>query len=171
MAKKKGISRRTFVAGAAAAGAAVAGSTLLAACKTTGGSGGGGGEKPVDAFKYYVNEPAYLDPYNLQESEGTQVSSQLFDSLVEYDYRTEKLLPAAAESWVVNDDGTVFTFTLRANAKFHNGDELKAEDVQHAPQRLFAHGHGYGGPGVKGLHAPDKAVGGVHRDAANGVVS
>jgi peptide/nickel transport system substrate-binding protein len=37
--------------------------------------------------------------------------------------------PELAESFEVNDDGTEWTFHLRQGVLFHNGDELKAEDV------------------------------------------
>ncbi len=38
-------------------------------------------------------------------------------------------VPELAESFEVNEDGTVWTFKLREGVLFHNGDELKAEDV------------------------------------------
>lgn len=131
--ERKTLSRRTFVAGAALAGAAVAGASLLAGCADD--------KKPADGkaggtFKYYISEPAFIDPYNLQESEGTQAIAQVFDSLVEYDYRTEELKPAAAASYEVNDDATVFTFKLREGAKFHNGDPVTAADFKRAFERL-----------------------------------
>ncbi|MDR0346869.1 MAG: peptide ABC transporter substrate-binding protein [Coriobacteriales bacterium] len=122
------ISRRGFVAGAAAAGVLAAGSSMLTGC-------GGGGEAG-GTFRYYINEPAWIDPYNLQESEGTAVTSNIFDSLLEYDYRTEKLNPAAAESWEVSDDATVFTFKLRSAATFHNGDPVTAKDFKFAWERI-----------------------------------
>ena len=126
MKERKGISRRTFVIGAAVAGTAVAGSSLLAACKAS----------RRNNFQFYVNEPAYIDPYNLQESEGTKVGSQLFDSLLDYDYKTEKLVPAAAESWTVSPDATVFTFKLREGATFHNGDPVTAADFKRGWERI-----------------------------------
>jgi hypothetical protein len=43
-----------------------------------------GGDEPVEGgtFNVYIAEPAFIDPVNLQESEGIQVGNQLFDSLV-----------------------------------------------------------------------------------------
>lgn len=126
--EKRKLTRRTFVAGVAVAGAAVAGSSLLSGCKEKVQTGG--------TAQYYINSPAFIDPYNLQESEGTQVSSQLFDSLLEYDYRTEKLLPAAAASYEINENATVFTFHLREGAKFHNGDPVTAADFKRGWERI-----------------------------------
>jgi peptide/nickel transport system substrate-binding protein/oligopeptide transport system substrate-binding protein len=140
------ITRRGFVSTAATAGATLAGASLLAGCgkdNNSGGGGGGntgggggGGSKEGGTFRYYVNEPAWIDPYNLQESEGTAITSNIFDSLLEYDYRREELKPAAAESWEVSDDATVFTFKLRAGATFHNGDPVTAKDFKYAWERI-----------------------------------
>ena len=113
----------------------------VAAC---GGEEGGtgtslaGGEKPVSGgtFKIYIGEPAFIDPVNLQESEGTQVGNQLFDSLTMFDYKTGNLLPAAAEKWEANADATVWTFHLVKDAKFHNGRKVTAADFKYAWERI-----------------------------------
>ncbi|MDR2957103.1 MAG: peptide ABC transporter substrate-binding protein [Coriobacteriales bacterium] len=125
--EKKQLTRRTFVAGAAVAGAAVAGASLLTGCKKAQAGG---------IFKYYVNEPSYIDVYNLQESEGTQVSSQIFDGLVDFDFKKEAIVPAAASKWEVSADATVFTFHLRQGATFHNGDPVTAADFKRGFERI-----------------------------------
>ena len=43
--------------------------------------------------------------------------------------------PGLAESWQVSADGRVYDFTLRKNAKFHNGDPVTAEDVKFSFER------------------------------------
>lgn len=128
-----GVTRRTFVKGGLAASALAA----LAACKnepastgdtdTTATSGG--------TFKFYINDPVAIDPYNLQESEGTQVGHILFDSLVGYDWDTGEYYPKACEKWEVSEDGTEFTFTLK-DATFHNGDPVNSEAFKRGWQRL-----------------------------------
>ena len=62
----------------------------------------GGGE-----FRAYIQEPVSLDPPNCYESEGIQVSRQIFDGLVEYDPNTGEIFPAMAETWDISDDGLV----------------------------------------------------------------
>ncbi|MGE5374090.1 MAG: peptide ABC transporter substrate-binding protein, partial [Bacteroidota bacterium] len=45
------------------------------------------------------------------------------------------LVPDLAESWEVSADGTVYTFHLRQNAKFHNGKPVTAQDVIYSWER------------------------------------
>lgn len=111
--------------------------------ESTGGedSGDGGGEEASDVtkggtFNFYISEPAFIDPYNLQESEGTQVGQAVFDSLVTFDPVTSEILPAAAESWESNEDATVWTFKLVDGATFHNGDPVTAADFKYAWERI-----------------------------------
>ena len=130
-----GVTRRTFVKGGLAASALAA----LAACgKNTPSNSGDSTVKATDGgtFKYYISDPVAIDPYNLQESEGTQVAKCLFDSLTKYNYDTKELEPAAAESWESNDDATQWTFHIRKDCKFHNGDTVKAEDFKRGFERI-----------------------------------
>ncbi|MFG3594627.1 ABC transporter substrate-binding protein [Bradyrhizobium sp. RDI18] len=46
------------------------------------------------------------------------------------------LKPCLATSWKPNQDGTVWTFTLRKGVKFHSGGEMKADDVVATIDRL-----------------------------------
>ncbi len=108
------------------------------ACTTTGTTEGEGGDeaKKGGTFKFYIAEPAFIDPVNLQESEGTQVGQAVFDSLVAFDPLTSEIEPAAAESWEPNEDASVWTFHLVEGAKFHNGDPVTAEDFKYAWERI-----------------------------------
>ncbi len=131
------VSRRTFVQGGLAASALAA----LAACKNNSSSASSSSTTSSDTastggtFKFYISDPVAIDPYNLQESEGTQVGHVLFNSLVSYDWKHSEVVPLAAESWTVNDDATVFTFTLK-EAKFHNGDAVDAASFKRGWERL-----------------------------------
>src|SRR5215813_9623779 len=53
--------------------------------------------------------------------------------------------PALAESWTVSKDATTYTFTLRKNARFHDGSPVTAEDVKFSFDR-------YKGASAKLLH-------------------
>jgi peptide/nickel transport system substrate-binding protein len=52
--------------------------------------------------------------------------------------------PWLAKSWEISADGLTYTFNLIHGVKFHNGDELTADDVVFSLQRIIAIGEGYG---------------------------
>ena len=45
------------------------------------------------------------------------------------------MVPDVAESWEINEDGTVYTFHIRDNAKFHDGKRVTADDFKWSMQR------------------------------------
>lgn len=99
--------------------------------------GGPTGAKDGGKMSFYINEPAYIDPYNAQESEGMQVTQVLFDSLTWFDdLDPTKLLPSAAVSWEPNEDATVWTFKLNPDGKFSDGTPVKASDFVYAWNRV-----------------------------------
>ncbi len=87
-------------------------------------------------FNFFLFEPAAIDPLNVQESEGFQVATQLFDGLVTYDPKTMEVKPAVAKSWESNDEATVFTFNLRDDSKFQNGKKVTAQSFKDAWTRV-----------------------------------
>lgn len=102
-----------------------------------GGEGGGTEPKPGGTMSFYIGEPAYIDPYNAQETEGVQVTQALFDSLTAFDdFDATKVLPGAAESWESNADGSVWTFKLNPNGKFSDGTPVTAADFVYAWNRI-----------------------------------
>ena len=69
-------------------------------------------------------------------TEGRYVNNQVTDGLVNTD-RNGKIVPALAETWTVSADGTVYTFKLRRNVKFHDGTDFDASDVKWNLDRLL----------------------------------
>jgi peptide/nickel transport system substrate-binding protein/oligopeptide transport system substrate-binding protein len=111
----------------------------LVGCAPTQTSTGGSSTTPVKGgtFSYYIGDPAYIDPYNAQETEGVQVVHQLFSSLTAFDpINPTKLVPAAASSWSANSDATVWTFKLNPADKFSDGNPVKAQDFVYAWNRI-----------------------------------
>ncbi len=76
------------------------------------------------------------DPVSVQPRGGgagndqLYVARQLFDSLLEQDPATGKLIPWLAESYDVSDDATTFTFHLRDDVTFSDGTPLTAQVVK-----------------------------------------
>ncbi len=58
----------------------------------------------------------------------------IFSGLVSFDPNLN-LVPEIAESWDISSDGTVYTFHLRANAKFHDGRVVTAQDFIYSWER------------------------------------
>jgi peptide/nickel transport system substrate-binding protein/oligopeptide transport system substrate-binding protein len=61
-----------------------------------------------------------------------QLFTAIYEGLFSYHPLTMEPVPAAARSWVVSEDGLEWTFTIRENARFQNGDPLRAEDFKAA---------------------------------------
>ncbi|MBI5232188.1 MAG: ABC transporter substrate-binding protein [Coriobacteriales bacterium] len=86
---------------------------------------------------FSIGNPNYIDPYNAFESEGIQVEQVLFDSLTAFDpLNPDNVVPAAAESWSSNPDGSVWTFKLRRDAQFSDGTTVTASDFIYAWNRI-----------------------------------
>ncbi len=79
---------------------------------------------------YYGNgdEPKSLDPHITTGSPESNIILSLLEGLVRKDHKTLQPKPAVAESWHISEDGTVYTFTLRSDAKWSTGDPVTARD-------------------------------------------
>ncbi len=53
-----------------------------------------------------------------------------------------KIVPGLAESWEKSDDGLVYTFKLKKDAKFHDGSPVNAEAVKYSYERMLQLGMG-----------------------------
>ncbi len=70
-----------------------------------------------------------LDPH-IAEGAGTrEVLFNVFEGLVKPNSNGD-LIPAVASDYSINEDGTVYTFTLREGVKFHNGKKVTVQDVK-----------------------------------------
>ncbi|MCB9139230.1 MAG: transporter substrate-binding domain-containing protein [Caldilineaceae bacterium] len=70
-----------------------------------------------------------LDPAVVTDGESFRVTNQGCDALLAYDKETTNVVPALAESWESNADGTEWTFKLREGVKFHDGTDFNADAV------------------------------------------
>ena len=88
------------------------------------------------------DEPKNLDPQTFLYIPGYHrdfpTSIALFDGLVEYKESTTDPRPSLAESWDVNADCTVWTFHLRRNAKWSDGEPLTAKDFLYSWRRALS---------------------------------
>jgi peptide/nickel transport system substrate-binding protein len=87
-------------------------------------------------------DPAGFDPVRGPSGMSHVVIEQVYSTLMALD-PDAKPYPELAQSYKVSDDRLTYTFTLRKGVKFHNGDELTAEDVKFTFDRLRAPKSGY----------------------------
>jgi peptide/nickel transport system substrate-binding protein len=73
-------------------------------------------------------EVTTLDAYKESGREGLVMARLIYDCLLYKDMKTGEFKPELAETFKIVDDKTI-DFTLRRGVKFHNGQELSADDV------------------------------------------
>jgi len=74
-------------------------------------------------------EPPTLASYISTSGPIGQVTSKIFEGLLEYDFSL-KPVSGLAESWKVSPDGKTITFTLQKGVKFHDGKPFTSADVK-----------------------------------------
>src|SRR3982074_1386837 len=79
-----------------------------------------------------------LDPILEARPGNATYQAAMYDSLVGFDLAKGGLGPGVAERWVLSEDGLSWTFHLRPDLKFHNGDPLTAHDVKFSLERQMA---------------------------------
>ncbi len=80
------------------------------------------------------SEVASLDPQKTEGVPESNVIRNLLEGLVETD-NNGQIVPGVASSWR-NDHGRIWTFTLRDNAQWSNGEPVTAQDFVYSWQRL-----------------------------------
>jgi len=73
-------------------------------------------------------EPETLDPAIMTGAPEHVLALALFEGLTTYDAKTLAPRPGMAKSWDISKDGLTYTFHLRHNARWSNGDEVTADD-------------------------------------------
>lgn len=100
-------------------------------------------------------EETVLDLHQIQEKKGLtawnggligwtmadlEQTSVLFDPFLQYDMKLSKVKPNLAESWEISNDETVYTFKLREDVLFHDGEKMHADDVVASVHAIAANG-------------------------------
>ncbi len=89
---------------------------------------------PGELRLYSPSAPETLDPAIVQDATSHRFVSLIFSGLVTLNSKLE-VVPDLAERWDVDPSGTVYTFYLHKNAKFHNGRAVTARDVMYSIER------------------------------------
>ncbi|MBP1999206.1 oligopeptide transport system substrate-binding protein [Paenibacillus shirakamiensis] len=117
-------------------------STILAACgdkKEAGSTEGTATTKLAADQTFHINlasEPPTLDPAQSQDNVSSSIIRTLFEGLTNKD-KDGNITPGVAEKWEPSADGKEYTFTLRSDAKWSNGDPVTAKDFEYAWKRVL----------------------------------
>jgi oligopeptide transport system substrate-binding protein len=76
-------------------------------------------------------DPPNLDPALSTDTSSINVIEQLFIGLVDLDDETSEIRPELATTWTVSADSTVYTFTLRNDVFWSDGNQVTAQDVRY----------------------------------------
>ncbi len=89
-----------------------------------------------------LGEPSDLDPQLVATQQDFQIILNLVEGLTAYDPVDAHPVPGVAERWETSPDGLTWTFHLRANAVWSNGDPVTAHDFVWSYQRMLSPGLG-----------------------------
>jgi oligopeptide transport system substrate-binding protein len=115
--------------------AATLGLSVLAGC------GAKKEEKAATASKQELvynlgSDPKTLDPGLNQSVDGSIIAANIFSGLCDLDDK-DKAIPGQAEKWDISPDGLTYTFHLKKDLKWSNGDPLKASDFEYEWKRVL----------------------------------
>ena len=108
---------------------------------------GEGEAAPFIATACIASEPETIDPGLISSVDGSTYANHMFENLMKYVSTGEaadesgnvmltKIDYGQAESYEVSDDGLVYTFKIRSDAKWSDGEPVKAQDWVYSWQRL-----------------------------------
>ncbi len=76
-----------------------------------------------------IGEPQFINPiYAATNDVDGDIASLVYSGLVRFD-GSGSFVPDLAESISINEEATVYTFTIDEGARFHNGEDVRARDV------------------------------------------
>lgn len=103
----------------------------LSACAAESPAAGGNssGGEVVWAIEGANLSDSHMDPHTSQLDVSSMVQRQILDSLV-WQNADGSFSPWLAKEWTVSDDGLTYTFTLRDDVTFHDGEKFTAESVK-----------------------------------------
>lgn len=88
----------------------------------------------TQTVRFLTGEPNSFDP---QVSTNSVIINTLFDGLLEFNNKNNDLAPSLAEKWEMNADATVWTFSIRKDAKWTDGKPITANDFVYSWRRIL----------------------------------
>ena len=104
-----------------------------------------GSNNPCEIVEMSIGDASTIDPHDAYDSASGDVIEQVYDTLYRYagDGSGNAIIePRLATGYTVSADGLTYTFDLRDDVYFSNGDKMEASDVVYSWCRVL----GYGSP-------------------------
>ena len=76
-----------------------------------------------------IGDPKTFNYIMANESSSIDIGRFMFWGLLNFDVPTQEIKPGLAESWTNSPDGKTWTFKLRKNLRWSDGEPLTADDV------------------------------------------
>lgn len=112
---------------------------LVLALVVTGCASGSKNESGANNNEFRINlasEPPTLDPAQATDQVSFTVINAIYEGLTIID-ENGNVQPGIAEKWDVSEDGKTYTFTIRSDAKWNNGDPITAHDFEFSWKRAL----------------------------------
>src|SRR2546422_9322903 len=68
-----------------------------------------------------------LDPAAQTTATVMNMVDYIYETLVDFDFKQNKVVPLLAKHWEVSADALTYTFALRSGVSFHDGTPFNAE--------------------------------------------
>jgi peptide/nickel transport system substrate-binding protein len=95
-------------------------------------------KNPDILVRYTIGDAKTLDPADCYDTASSEPIFQIYETLVTYRGNdTKTFYPCLATDWTVSNDSLTWTFNLRQNVKFSNGNDFTAEDVKYSFDRVL----------------------------------
>lgn len=75
-----------------------------------------------------IGTPRFVNPLLAQSDTERDITSLVYAGLMKYE--NGNLVGDLAENYTVSEDGLTYTFNIRSNARFHDGEPVTADDVE-----------------------------------------
>ena len=97
----------------------------------------GGGRGPAELTCIQGSDAFTLDAQRMSWQHDIRLGRSIYETLVANEPAAGGIVPSAAESWEVSPDGRTWTFRLRADGRWSNGDAVTAHDFVAAWRRAI----------------------------------
>ena len=85
---------------------------------------------PVRYDDYSTTDIPGLDPQTAEDAVSINYIENMFVNLTNYDLETSEVVPEAATSWEISDDGLIYTFNLRTDIPWVKHNPVTGETTQ-----------------------------------------